>query len=121
MNEDTMILTSARAIAFAGLPPADEDAYRLAIATAAVAHALHANGGTSDLPVGIKEIAKLLGLAPTTVALLRYQRELPEADGEGEYGVSGHPWWWSSTIFRWAHDTGRLPRRGAGYTRSKAG
>jgi hypothetical protein len=67
---------------------------------------------TPDIPLGEKEIAALLtergypvGIGTVHEWAKRRRNRLPQADGT----ISGRPWWWTSTILRWAVETGRLP------------
>lgn len=60
-------------------------------------------------PVGIPEIASLLGYKRQTVDVWRSNRRLPEPD----WMVGGSPAWAWRTIREWAIKTGRLGRREA--------
>jgi len=55
-------------------------------------------------PVGIPEIAVLLGVKQATVNQWRYRQNLPEP----QWTVGGGPAWDRDDILAWAHETGRL-------------
>lgn len=55
------------------------------------------------MPLGLAEIAALLGRARVTVDGWRSQGILPPPDGT----VGGRPAWWPETITEWAKETGR--------------
>lgn len=58
-----------------------------------------------ELPVGVIEIAKMLGVQDRTVHQWLRRRLLPEAD----FGVvNGSRVWKRATILKWAGETGRL-------------
>lgn len=57
-----------------------------------------------DDPVGIAEIAVLLGVERRTVDAWRYRRILPPPD----FTVGLRPAWERASIVRWAVETGRL-------------
>lgn len=55
-------------------------------------------------PIGLADIAELLGVERGTVAKWRYRGVLPEPT----WTVSGRPAWARDVIERWAVETGRL-------------
>lgn len=64
---------------------------------------------TSKRPIGLAEIAKILGVAEATPTRWRYRQEqtgFPEPDGFISTTV---PFWWDTTIERWARKTHRWP------------
>jgi hypothetical protein len=74
-----------------------------------------------DFPIGEKEIAAFLTergypVEEGTVNTWAKRRLLPPKDGD----VSGRRWWWTSTILRWAVDTGRLPADVNGHERNES-
>lgn len=56
-------------------------------------------------PLGMKEIAALLGVKQSAVWQWEKHGKLPPEDG----WVSGRKAWWTETILTWAEETGRLP------------
>lgn len=59
--------------------------------------------------LGLAEIAELLGVGPETPQRWRYRREIngfPDPDG---YVSRTVPWWFESTVERWAKATNRWP------------
>ena len=51
-----------------------------------------------ELPLGLAEIAQLLGIQRRSVDRMKARGSLPEPDGY----VSGSPVWWRETIETWA-------------------
>lgn len=64
---------------------------------------------TPPVPLGLAEIAELLGVGeatPTRWKYLRHRTKFPPPDGH----ISGSvPYWWASTIEAWARATKRWP------------
>lgn len=60
-------------------------------------------GNTDGIPVGLHEIAELLGVTRSTVDAWRSRGVLPAP----EWTVGGRPAWSRGTIERWARETGR--------------
>lgn len=59
----------------------------------------------SDIPVGSKEVAEILGVKHETVHIWHHRKLLPERD----FTVGGRPaWWLDATILPWAQETGRI-------------
>jgi predicted DNA-binding transcriptional regulator AlpA len=58
-----------------------------------------------EFPLGMKEIAALLGVKPDAVWQWEKNRNLPPEDG----WVSGRKGWWRETILTW--DAAGRPRR----------
>jgi hypothetical protein len=66
----------------------------------------------SDFPIGVKEIAALLTERgyPVKAGTVNMWAKEPRALLPAEDGwISGRRYWWTSTILRWAVETGRLP------------
>jgi uncharacterized protein YjcR len=59
----------------------------------------------SDQPLGVQEIADLLGYKKTTVSSWRQRRQFPVPDTEVANGTIGL--WKRSTVINWANATGR--------------
>lgn len=63
-------------------------------------------GRSADgIPVGLQEIAELLGVTRSTVDAWRSRGVLPTP----EWTVGGRPAWSLGSIERWARQSGRLP------------
>ena len=60
---------------------------------------------TKRIPIGVAEIAEMLGVKQRTVHQWHHRGILPERD----FTVNDLPAWKPSTIIRWAKSTGRLP------------
>jgi ParB family chromosome partitioning protein len=56
-----------------------------------------------EVPLGIAEIAELVGVRPATVNQWRTRGVLPLED----FRAGGAPLWWETTITAWADETGR--------------
>ncbi len=73
--------------------------------------ALESHGAVSqellrDVPLGLVEVADLLGVKRSTADVWRVRGVLPEPDGM----LSGRwPYWWPATIRDFAIATGRVP------------
>ncbi len=61
-----------------------------------------------DRPLGRAEIAELLGVAPSTISQWIWRNIFPEHD----YKIATGRLWMTSTIRRWAQETGRWPDDG---------
>ena len=58
-----------------------------------------------DQPVGVYEIALMLGVAPATVSSWRQRKNLPEPAGHLNKGRT--PFWKTGDVLAWANATGR--------------
>jgi ParB/RepB/Spo0J family partition protein len=81
----------------------DLGAYVTDAARAEAAEVLAASAPVRERALGLAEIADRLGAQSNTVKAWRARGTLPAPDFE----LSGVPAWWSSTIDRWAIETGR--------------
>lgn len=55
------------------------------------------NGEREPQPIGMREIAELIGVTLSTVRKHRQRRTLPAPRGE----ISGAPFWWDTDIMEW--------------------
>lgn len=60
-------------------------------------------------PLGLAEIATLLGVGEATPTRWKYRKEITGFPEPDDYISKTVPYWWDTTIERWAKATGRWP------------